>query len=300
MEKIGGIFAPVTTPFSEEGEILFDAFERNLEVYGKKGLRGLLVLGSNGEAPHLSSEEKVRVVEKAHEKRNSGQLLFVGVGFPSLRESLLFLEKIAGFRIDGILLSVPSYYKNKVSAIALAKYFSELADRSPFPVLLYNVPQFTGLEIPVEVAGELACHEKVVGMKDSSGNLIYLQRVLEATGDKDFQVLLGSAQVFGPSLSLGVTAGILAVACALPELPLAVLEAHNQGRDFGSLQRSLFTLAMALTSQFGIPGLKHAMDCMGFEGRFCRSPLLPLTEEEQKQVEAVLNRAAGDLSRAGS
>lgn len=268
--------------------MLLDSLERNLERYLQTRLSGFVLLGSNGESAHLAEEEKLQILARASALVPPDRYLMAGVGFPSLRQSLAFIEKLEAFRLDALLISVPSYYKNRMNARALYEYFSSLADRSPFPLLLYNVPQYSGLELVPEMISDLAGHANIVGMKESSGNLLYLQRVLELTRDRDFQILLGSAQILGPCLVLGVRAAIVAVACALPELPIQLMLDFEKGKDVSQEQARIYEVSMALTARLGVPGLKYAMDCLGYEGRCCRRPLLPLTPEEKSELERVL------------
>ena len=216
------------------------------------------------------------------------QSFLVGLSSATLRDAHAFLDAVAGCRIDALLVATPSYYRNRMNPRALSRFFLELAERSPYPVLLYNVPQYSGLELSPELVGDLAGHQAIAGMKDSSGNLLYVQRILEATRKQDFQLILGSAQVLGPSLSLGIKAAIIAVADAFPHLPVRVMEAFEAGEDILEPQLELFRVANALTSSYGIPGLKYAMDLAGFEGRACRRPLLPLTEAEKEAVRVAL------------
>ncbi len=284
-----GVIPPVTTPFDEHGSILFDSLQRNIEAYLRTELSGLLLLGSNGEAVHLDDEEKQQIV-----RRVSGQLegterkLVVGLNGASLRDNLTFVEQVDDLPVDALLVSVPGYYRNRMGVQAMRRFFLEIAERSPFPILLYNVPQYSGLALPPDLIAELAGHERVVGMKDSSGNLIYVEAVLEKIADRSFEVLLGSAQIWGPSLTLGIRAGILAVACAFPNLPVQVLQRVLSGEDFKAAQGELFRVAQALTSGYGVPGLKYAMDLAGLEGRYCRAPLYPLNDEEKAAVKAAV------------
>jgi 4-hydroxy-2-oxoglutarate aldolase len=243
------------------------------------------VLGSNGEAPHLSPSEKLEIVRRSGAIISPDRYFLVGVAASSLVEASEFLEKIEELRIDAVLISVPSYYKDRMNEEALHRYFTEIADRSAFPVLLYNIPQFTGMAIGPEVVGKLASHHNVVGMKDSSGNIGYLERVLEQTREEDFQVILGSAGIFGPGLVLGIEAAILAIACVLPELPLQLMKDFKAGVDIGSQQFQLARVARCVTDDHGIPGLKYAMDLLGFEGGQSRLPLLPLDQGQKVDIE---------------
>jgi 4-hydroxy-2-oxoglutarate aldolase len=289
MKTIEGVIPPVTTPFSEDGSLLIDSLERNVSGYVGAGMAGLLLLGSNGEAVHLSEAEKEKIVEVTSRLIPENKEFLVGLSFPTLRGSLGFIERVSRFRVDGFLVSVPSYYRNRMTSVALGEYFTELADRASAPLLLYNVPQYSGLELSPDLVSDLAGHPNIVGMKDSSANLTYLQRVLHLTGSRDFQLLLGSAQVFGPSLTLGIRAAILAVACAFPRLPLEVLDRYRTGQSVESEQMALCRVGIALTTRFGVAGLKHAMDLAGWEGRHCRRPILDLDEGEGEEIENLMN-----------
>ena len=283
--RFQGVIPPITTPFSPQGEILHGVLEGNLAKYLKTSATGFLVLGSNGEAPHLSPSEKLEIVRRSGAIISPERYFLVGVASSSLVEASEFLEKIKELRIDAVLISVPSYYKDRMNEEALHRYFTEIADRSAFPVLLYNIPQFTGLAIGPEVVGKLASHHNVVGMKDSSGNIGYLERVLGQTQKEDFQVILGSAGILGPGLVLGIEAAILAIACVLPELPLRLMKDFRAGIDLGSQQLQLARVARCVTDDHGIPGLKYAMDLLGFEGGQSRLPLLPLDQGQKVDIE---------------
>ena len=283
--RFQGVIPPITTPFSPQGEILHGVLEGNLAKYLKTSATGFLVLGSNGEAPHLSPSEKLEIVRRSGAIISPERYFLVGVASSSLVEASEFLEKIKELRIDAVLISVPSYYKDRMNEEALHRYFTEIADRSAFPVLLYNIPQFTGLAIGPEVVGKLASHHNVVGMKDSSGNIGYLESVLGQTQQEDFQVILGSAGILGPGLVLGIEAAILAIACVLPELPLRLMKDFRAGIDLGSQQLQLARVARCVTDDHGIPGLKYAMDLLGFEGGQSRLPLLPLDQRQKVDIE---------------
>lgn len=292
MPRFEGVVPPVTTPFSEDGRILHESLQRNLQRYGRTRLSGFLLLGSNGESVHLNLRERVELIEKAVPAVPPGKQLIIGLSSAAEVEALEFLDAVSNHPIDAVLVGAPSYYKNRMNRAALSRFFTTAADRSPFPTLLYNVPQYSGLEIPPALAGELADHPNIIGMKDSSGNLSYLQRLLEAAAGKDFEILVGSAQILGPSLTLGIRAAILAVACAYPEMPIRLMDEFFEGRSIRDRARELFAVANAVTDLFGVAGLKYAMDLAGYEGGFCRRPLLPLTAEEKTTIDGMLKRAA--------
>ena len=283
-----GVIPPVTTPFSEDGRVLYPALEKNLEFYAHSRLAGVLALGSNGEAVHLTQSERLEVVRLARSCLPPDRVFLIGVSAPTLDLTKHFIDSVSEIQTTAFLVSVPSYYKNRMSFKALRVYFERVAEHAPAPVLLYNVPQYSGIELQPELIGALAEHERVAGMKDSSGNLIYLQRVLEQVKGSSFQVVLGSAQLLGAATRLGIRAAILAVACALPELPIRVLLAEGPESRQRQQLADLFQVAQAVTVRFGIPGLKFAMDLAGLGGGACRLPLLPLEKEEQADLRSVV------------
>ncbi|HSR69466.1 MAG TPA: dihydrodipicolinate synthase family protein [Acidobacteriota bacterium] len=286
-----GIIPPVTTPFRQDGEVDWRALESNLQRYIEKPVSGVLMLGSNGEAAHLDSSERLRAVRIACDVLPRDRRIIVGLSFPALKQSLQFMQTLQELPVDSFLVSVPSYYRNRMSDQALEGYFTAVAEEAFAPVLLYNVPQYSGLALSPPLVGRLSRHPRIAGMKDSAGDFSYLQKVLRQTAEADLQVLLGSAQIFGPALSLGIRAAILAVACALPELPALMLEAYRQEEDLAPLQEELFIIADALTSRFGVAGVKYAMDRLGWEGGYCRLPLLPLSESERQEIDSALNQS---------
>lgn len=295
---MNGIFPAVATPFSADGAIDFEALDYNLAAYFDSRLAGVLLLGSTGEAIHLNRDERLEIVRRGAAMLPSGKHLLVGLGGGALGEAVDFARRLGSFQVTALLAGVPSYFKGRMTAQALIRYYRELAEAAPFPLLLYNVPQFTGLEIPVPVVSDLSRHPRIVGMKESSGDLIYVQEILSRV-DSGFQLLTGSSQNLGPALTLGIRGAILAVACAVPEMPIALLEAYARGDDISGLQGRLFRLSQLLTVQYGIAGLKYAMDLLGWRGGLCRLPLLPLSRKEEETVEEVLRGLGLETRPAG-
>ena len=286
--RFEGIIPPVTTPFSPDGDLQLDLLERNVERYLATELSGLLLLGSNGEAVHLSDQERLQMIRHVAPLVAGQKLFLVGLSAMTLREALATTDALSDLPIDALLVSVPAYYRNRMTTAVLVDYFTQVAENAPFPVLLYNVPQYSGLEISPEVVRNLAPHPNIPGMKDSSGNLHYVQHVLAATAEVDFEVIMGSAQVLAPALLLGIRAAILAVACAMPSLPIQLFRDYEAGRDIRQQQARLFQVANAVTSIYGVPGLKAAMNLNGFEGGSCRAPLADLSESEVDHLRQLL------------
>lgn len=285
-----GVIPPLTTPFDAGGALRIGQLERNFESYLEFPLAGFLLLGSTGEALHLERKERLEVVRAACSALPRERLLLVGVAEASLRQALSFIDEIAGFRVDGLLVGTPHYYRKHTSRKGLVEFFSTLAERSPFPVLLYNFPQCTGVELAPDLVGELAARPNIAGIKDSSGSIVYLQKILRATEAADFQVISGSAEVVQPAWQLGVRGGIYAAACVVPELTLD-LTSHWLGSgvdDVEGLQQQLFLLSSTIVGGLGIPGIKYAMDRRGWCGGAPRLPFLPLGEEDGRRVESAL------------
>jgi 4-hydroxy-2-oxoglutarate aldolase len=289
MDQLEGIIAPVTTPFSRDGSLQLDVLGRNIEKYNRTPLTGILVGGSTGEAPHLDFSEIVEIVRAVAPQVADDKKFMAGVACSTLREAQNFVDAVSDLRVDALLVSVPSYYKNRMNDSALANYFESVANHSPFPLILYNIPRFSGVSMSIELISRLADHENIGAMKDSSADLIYMQKVLDVTRDKEFQLMTGSAETLSSALVLGIRAGILAAACVLPEYIDELIQAYDQrSPDLVPRQIKLCKISWALVRDLGIQGVKYAMDLKGYEGGFCRLPLAPLTDEEKRHAEQVM------------
>lgn len=294
--KLAGILPPLVTPFRADGGVDLAAFEANLESYSSFDLGGYLVLGSNGEAAALEEQEKLSLVRSA--RRLSGsRLLLAGTGLESTASTIAFTRRVADVGADAALVLTPHYYKPQMTHEALRRHFESVADGSPIPVLLYSVPAFTSLPFPPALAPVLAGHQNIAGMKESSGDLGLLGRILGAV-PPSFAVACGSAPVVYPALCMGAVAGILAVACCAPGPTVEVYRAfvagnHDRARR---LQAALTPLAVAVTATFGVAGLKAAMDAAGLRGGEVRAPLLPVPPAARQELAAVLAQA---MSAAG-
>jgi 4-hydroxy-2-oxoglutarate aldolase len=285
------VIPPLVTPFRADGSLDLSAFEANLEAYAACDLGGYLVLGSNGEAASLEEDEKLVLVRVARAGAGS-RLLLAGTGRESTRSTIAFTRQAAEAGADAALVLTPHYYKPQMTGEALIRHFEAVADASPIPVLLYSVPQFTGLPFPPDVAGVLAHHPNVRGMKESSGDVGLLARI-RAVAPERFQLACGSAAAFLPALCLGVPAGVLAVACCAPGPTAALYRAYEAG-DLGRARRlheALLPLALAVSATWGVAGLKAAMDLAGLGGRATRAPLLPVPAPVREELRALLLRA---------
>jgi 4-hydroxy-2-oxoglutarate aldolase len=267
------------------------AFESNLESYAQEDLQGYLVLGSNGEAVTLSEQEKLDLVRSAR-ARAGGRLLLVGTGLEGTAATIDLTRKAADLGADAVLVLTPHYYRSQMSVDVLRRYFEAVADASPVPVLLYSVPSFTGLPFPPALATDLQGHPNVAGMKESSGDLNLLSRLVSAMPGS-FRIACGSAPVAYPALCLGAKALILAVACCAPRPAAALFRAFRDGDHprARALQEALTPLAAAVTTTYGVPGLKAAMSLAGRQGGSPRAPLPGLAPGAEAEFRSLLLRA---------
>lgn len=291
-----GILPPLTTPFRSDGALDTAGFEANLESYATQDLAGVLVLGSNGEAASLDEDEKLALVRIAR-ARSGQRTLLAGTGLESTRATIALTRKVADLGADAALVLTPSYYKSQMTQAALRAHFEAVAEASPIPVLLYSVPAFTGIAFPVGLAAELARHPRVGGMKESSGDVGLLGRIV-ASVPNGFEVLCGNAQVIYPALCVGAVGGILAVACCAPRPAAALFRAFAEGDHARArrLQEAIAPLAVAVTVTHGVAGLKAAMDLAGLRGGPVRAPLLPLAADARDGLRSLLSAAEAALA----
>ncbi len=290
--NLDGIFPPVTTPFDAEGRIEWEFFKRNLQQYNSFDLAGYVVLGSNGESAYLSLDEKFKLLETAREVIPKSRALIAGASFEGTQMCIDFLKKAATLGVDAALVGVPHYFKSRMTDDVISDHYARVADESPVPVLLYNAPQFTGIHISAAVVARLSNNSRIVGIKDSAGDLGYDQEILHLVSNENFRILIGSASVLLPGFILGMRGAIVAIANVLPDLSLKIYK--NYASDWQAalaIQRRLFSPARIITTRFGVPGLKYAMDLMGFHGGLPRAPLKPLREEQKQMLQDVFRQA---------
>lgn len=272
-----GIFPPLTTPFAANGSVDLAALGDNIRKYNQTKLAGYVVVGSTGESVYLREEEKLKIWETVRAAAEPGRILIAGTGVEATRDTIELTRRAAGLGYHAALVRTPAYFKPQMTDAALEHHFRAVADASSIPVLIYSVPQFTGLGVAASLVARLAEHPNIVGIKESSGKVQLIGEILRLAPPA-FQVLVGSATTLYPSLCLGARGGVLAVACALPELCAELFLAACQGDHARarSLQQRLLEPTAAVTSRFGIAGLKFAMELRGYTGGAVRAPLLPL------------------------
>jgi 4-hydroxy-2-oxoglutarate aldolase len=288
---VNGIFPALVTPFDSNGSVSLNAVKENIRRYNQTSIAGYVVLGSTGESVMLSPDEADSVLAAAKEVAASTKLLIAGTGAESTAETIARTKRAAQMGYAAALVKTPYYYKPVYKAETYIRHYRAVADVSPIPVLLYSVPQFTGITLETPEILTLASHPNIVGIKDSSGNI---QRVAEivAGAPPDFQVLTGGAAVIYPALSVGARGAILALAAALPEKCAEVLLLFQSGRheQAKALQLELAVASQRIVSEQGIAGVKYAMDLRGYYGGLPRLPLLPLTDDKKQSIAAVISQ----------
>jgi 4-hydroxy-2-oxoglutarate aldolase len=288
MMKLSGVIPPITTPF-QKGILTLDRLKENFIKWNKTGLSGYLVLGSNGEAVYLNEKEKMKVMEASRESIPESKVMIVGTGAESTPETIRFTHQAAKVGADFGLVVTPSYFKGSMKPQILYDHFVAVAESSKIGILLYNVPQFTGINLDPEVVAKLSSHPNIVGIKDSSGNIGQLTDIIHLSS-KGFTVFVGSAPVFFPALCIGATGGILAVANTAPEECVRLQNLFDKGKidEARALQNQLTPLAKAVTIKYGIGGLKMAMDLTGYFGGDPRLPLKKPGKEAEQELKKLL------------
>jgi len=285
-----GIFAALTTPFIGD-EISPEKLKENIQKYNSFDLAGYVILGSSGESVYLSDKESEELVQTAKKTASQGKKIIVGTARESTKGTLEFTNRMADFDIDAALIRTPSYFKSRMDQEALKKHYLTIADKSEVPVLIYNNPRITGISVDSELITELSDHPNITGIKDSSGNLAFLEETIPHI-DSHFNFLLGAGSVLLLGLKLGASGGILGMASAAPAqcVKLYNLFLEKKMNEAAELQLDLIHLNKAIIDTFGIPGLKYALDLLGFYGGPPRLPLLPLDEKGKREMEAILSK----------
>jgi len=295
--SLAGCFPPIPTPFDAKGRVDHDHLALNLEKWQKTPLRGSVVLGSNGEAVLLKTEEKLEIWNTAGQAIGEGHLFIAGTGCEATVETLELTEKAASLGAHAAMVVTPHYYKGRMDHRALVSHYTAIADRSPIPIILYNVPASTAIDLSPETIIELASHPNIIGLKESSGNVVKMAEVVKRS--EDFQVLAGSGSFLLPALSIGAVGGVMALAAVAPHALSEIVADFEKGdlKQARDIQLRLIAANAAVTSRFGIAGLKAALDRIGMYGGPVRPPLLPLDEEQEETLDKIL-REGGILEQA--
>jgi len=298
---LNGIYPPLPTPFHDDGSLALDGLRVNVERLNATGLSGYVALGSNSEAVHVSPDEASQVFAIVRKAAASNKQVIGGTGQFSTHETIAMTKRAADAGCDAALIVTPFYYKNAMTADALRMHYHAIADQSPIPIMIYNVPANTGFNMASSIVAEIAQHPNVIGIKDSAGDINQLAETVRLTRGKQvnketrFEVLSGNYSAFLPGLTFGIVGAILAVSNIAPNECVMIHDLFKQGRigEAGELHLRLLPVARAVTVQFGVPGLKAAMDTLrvGYFGGWPRSPLLPLGASARVELEKILREA---------
>ena len=278
MKPVAGVFTPITTPFTTDDSVDESALRRNVDRWMRTSLTGLVVLGSNGEAAQLDDDEADRVIDVVREHVPPDRPLLAGTGRESTKATIAATARAAAAGVDAVLVRTPAFFKSQMTSDVFVRHYTDVADASPIPVLLYNVTMFTGVTLPADAVERLAVHPNIVGMKESGTDIGYISDLVSRTPD-DFTVLAGSAATFLHALCAGCDGAILALAALLPEecAQMRSLVRERRLDDARALQNRLLPLARAVGSTHGVPGLKAALDLLGYDGGVPRPPLRPVS-----------------------
>lgn len=289
MKHLKGLLLPTPTPFGRGGEIDFPALRGNLDKWSGAGVSGFVLLGSTGERVHLDDREYLQTVETARTAVAKDLLFIVGAGQQSVVGTNNEIKRAAQAGAEAVLVITPYFYRSAITQETLINFYTAVADESPVPVLLYSMPPLTGIKIEPETVARLSEHPNIIGVKDSSNDIENFSKTVNLCSP-DFAVLTGNGTVLLDALRAGATGAILAVGCAVPEVCVEIMRAFKAGEDAGELQSKLTPLAAAVTTKYGIGGLKAALDMAAYHGGAVRLPLRAPDEAARAEIAALLDR----------
>jgi len=292
MNDLKGILLPTTTPFDSDGRISTTDITSNIKSWSSRGVIGFVVLGSTGERVHLDEREYLEVIEVS--RAASDSILIAGAGQQSTINTIKEIKSAARAGAQAVLVITPYFYRPAITQETLVNYYTAVADAAPVPVLLYSMPPLTGIKIEPETIARLSEHPNIIGVKDSSNDLPAFRRTLELC-PPDFAVMTGNGTVLFDALRAGATGGILAVGCVVPEVCVEIFRAFTNGdlERAERLQTELTPLAAAVTTKYGIGGLKAALDFAGYRGGAVRAPLRAPDDAARAEIKSVLDRITG-------
>lgn len=287
---LNGIYPPLTTPF-EEDELSLEKLQKNLRRYERKNLSGYVLFGSNGESAFLTKDEKLQIVAAVRE--HTKKTLIAGTGSDSIKETIHLTNEAAEKGANYALIITPSFFKSEMKHHTFLNYFTAVASSVMIPVIIYNVPKFTNVNIEPETIVELASHPNIVGLKDSTENPSRISEIVANVPDS-FKVIVGTASVLYSGLSAGAVGGILALANIASDECIKIYEliCDKKFDEALELQNRMIPVNRAVTSKFGVAGLKAAMDLMGYFGGKPRMPLEPLSEAHLIELKMILKKAS--------
>jgi 4-hydroxy-2-oxoglutarate aldolase len=290
--SFAGIYPPIATPFDQEERVDLAALRHNVAKWGESALAGLVVLGSNGEFPLVDDDERDPIISAVVEAARPGLKVIVGTGRESTRATIRMTKRAAELGAHSAIVINPSYYKGALTEAVLYEHYRIVAEESPLPILVYNVPPYTGINLSAGLMARLANLPNIVGVKDTSANLVQISETVKLT-PPTFATLAGSVNFLLPALAVGAQGGILAVANLAPDECMAIQTAFNAGNiDLArSIHQKLLPVHSAVTTRFGAGGLKAAMEMRGYRGGYPRRPLPRLTAEQRDELAKILREA---------
>jgi 4-hydroxy-2-oxoglutarate aldolase len=284
-----GILLPVTTPFTADEQFDAQGLVNNFNRWNESGICGYVILGSTGERVNLDEHEYLQVIETARRAVPPSLSFIVGAGQQSTLGTIREIARAVKAGAEAVLVITPHYYRSAMTQEALRRHYIAVADASPIPIILYSMPDLTGIKIEPETAARLSEHRNIIGIKDSSADVAKLTETVRLVSD-DFIVLIGNGTVLADALQAGVRGAILAVGCVVPQLCIQIYEANRAGdpERAAFLQSKLTPLARAVTKTYGIGGLKAAMEMADYVGGHVRSPLTAPNEAARAELKRLL------------
>ena len=287
--NLAGILLPFTTPFQENEDLDLEGLRSNVRHWNKTGIAGYVALGSTGERVNLSEREALSVVNAARAEVPSELTFIVGAGQQSTRQTINEVNNVAAAGADAVLVITPNFYRPAINATSLIKHYRTVADASPVPVILYSMPDLTGVVIEPDIVAQLSEHPNIIGIKDSSNDIPRFKRMVGSV-PAEFHVLSGNGTVFSEALAAGARGAILAVGCAVAKQCVRIYRYFENGEQAQAflLQEKLTPLALAVTKRYGIGGLKTALEIAGLIGGNVRAPLQLPNETARREIEQLL------------
>jgi 4-hydroxy-2-oxoglutarate aldolase len=290
-QVLSGIFPALTTPF-ENGAVSVSKLKANIEKYNRFDLAGYVVLGSTGEGIMMSERDGLEAIETVCAAAAKGRVVIAGTGASSTRETIEFTHKAAAAGAQYGLVVTPFYYKAQMTAQVLETYFRTVADKCTIPIIMYNVPKFTGLDFPLQTVFALADHPNIAGLKDSSGNISFVSEILKGS-PRAFTLLQGHGSALLSALMLGAKGGILALSNIAPAETVEIFRLAQAGKydEAKAIQMRVLTVNQRIVGGYGIPGIKCAIDLLGYAGGDLCPPLQPVTGQVRESIRKLLTDA---------
>lgn len=284
------IFPPMATPLRDD-RVDLPAVGSNVRKWVEAGVGGVVALGSNGEAPLLEDDESDRVIAATRDALPRDRTLIAGTGRESTNATIAASVRAASLGADAVLVRTPSYFKGRMTPDAFLRHYTAVADASPVPVILYNYPAVTGVNLQPDTVGRLSEHSNIAGIKETGSDTAQVAAYVAASGET-FVVMAGSMPTFYPSLCVGAVGAVLALACVAPHICIRIFEDARAGRhaDARAAQREATPLARMITATHGVPGLKAAMELTGYAAGSPRGPLAPAPAAAVAEIRAEIER----------